>query len=157
METIETIRRKFAYNEWANEIIFNSLAAQAAPSAKALRSLAHLLLAEKMWLVRLLENADTTNFDFWQAETLADCAMLLDENKRTYAAFLNDLTDEKLSAVATYRNSKGIAYQTAFRDVLTHVLFHSVYHRGQVAQAVRIDGGTPVNTDFIAYIREHEK
>jgi uncharacterized damage-inducible protein DinB len=34
-------------------------------------------------------------------------------------------------------------------DILTHVVAHSAYHRGQIAAAVRAAGGAPAYTDFI--------
>jgi len=39
-------------------------------------------------------------------------------------------------------------------DVLTHVVTHSGYHRGQIASAIRSDGGTPAYTDFIHAARQ---
>lgn len=38
-------------------------------------------------------------------------------------------------------------------DVLTHVIMHSVYHRGQIAAEVRASGSEPAYTDFIEAIR----
>ena len=38
-------------------------------------------------------------------------------------------------------------------DILSHVLRHSHYHRGQIASAVREAGGTPAYTDFIHAVR----
>ena len=39
-------------------------------------------------------------------------------------------------------------------DLLHHVAMHGMYHRGQVAQDVRRQGGEPVSTDLIFYLRE---
>jgi uncharacterized damage-inducible protein DinB len=38
-------------------------------------------------------------------------------------------------------------------DVLTHVAMHGVYHRGQIAGAVRAANGTPAYTDYIQAVR----
>jgi uncharacterized damage-inducible protein DinB len=38
-------------------------------------------------------------------------------------------------------------------DIATHVVFHSHYHRGQIASLVRAAGHTPAYTDFIHAIR----
>jgi uncharacterized damage-inducible protein DinB len=66
------------------------------------------------------------------------------------------LTEENLDAVATYKNSRGVEYRTAYRDMLMHVLMHSAYHRGQVAMAIRAEGGEPANTDYIGFVRERQ-
>ena len=58
--------------------------------------------------------------------------------------------DEKIE----YRNSKGEAWSSRVEDVLTHVLLHSAYHRGQVALEMRSAGIGPAYTDFIHAVRQ---
>jgi uncharacterized damage-inducible protein DinB len=102
----------------------------------------------------MLYNEDSTGADFWPAATLDDCEALANEMAKAYADFVNDLTEEKLDNTASYKNSKGIEYTTSFRDILTHVLFHSMAHRGQVQMALRADGGMPLWSDYIVFVRE---
>jgi len=155
METIEMIRNLFRYNEWANQSIIDSLKVSSNHNPKAVRALAHLLIAERTWLQRMLINQDTTGFDFWPGSTLDECEQLAGEIKKAYADLFDGLTEQKLSSLAEYKNSKGVEYRTSFRDILQHVLMHSMYHRGQVAMAVRAEGGTPAYTDYIAFVREN--
>ena len=156
MHTLESLRQLVAFNEWANRRMIESLKAFENQSAKALRALSHLLIAEKEWMTRMLYNEDSTGFDFWAASSLAECETLADEMAKAYADFVNELTEERLDDVATYKNSKGIEYTTSFRDILTHVLFHSAAHRGQVAMALRADGGEPLWSDYIVFVRERD-
>ncbi len=72
MQTLEMVRGLLSYNEWANNKMMDSLRQSSNPSAKAVRALAHLLLAEKTWLLRLQTNQDSTGFDFWQGTTLEE-------------------------------------------------------------------------------------
>ena len=53
-----------------------------------------------------------------------------------------------------YKNSKGEAWTSSVLDVLTHVVMHSAYHRGQIASVMRAGGGTPAYTDFIHAARQ---
>src|SRR5215212_1338142 len=129
METVETLRRMCAYNEWANLRTIKSLKQQASPSAKGIRALSHLLIAEQEWLTRLLKNENSTGKDFWPTSTLEQCEALFDDMRKAYLALLAELTEAGLDATATYKNSKGIEYTTSFRDILSHVLMHSAYHR----------------------------
>jgi uncharacterized damage-inducible protein DinB len=152
MQTLESLRQLVAFNEWANRRMIASL--RAFNSAKAVRALSHLLIAEKEWMTRMRNNADSTGFDFWKAQTLDECEALASEMAKAYAEFVADLSEEKLENVAIYKNSKGIEYKTAFRDILTQVLFHSMAHRGQVAMALRTDGGEPIWSDYIVFLRE---
>ncbi|HKY03343.1 MAG TPA: DinB family protein [Blastocatellia bacterium] len=154
MRTVDQLRDLFDYNEWANRRMIAALKALPEPPVKALRALVHLLIAEKTWLRRLKEDLDSTGYDFWPELGLRECEALADETARSYREFLDGLTEERLDSVATYKNSKGIEYQTSYRDILTHVETHSAYHRGQVATGIRAEGGEPANTDYIVFVRE---
>jgi uncharacterized damage-inducible protein DinB len=154
MNTIETLRHLFSYNEWANRRAIESLKASPVDTSKAIRALAHTVIAEKTWLARLQTNQDSTGFDFWPSTSLEECEALLNETAGAYRSLLDGLTEEGLDRVAAYKNSKGVRYETTYRDILTHVAMHSAYHRGQVAMAVRAEEGTPAYTDYIAFVRE---
>lgn len=80
--------------------------------------------------------------------------MLVEKNAVEYRRYLEALSEEKLNATMTYRNSKGLEFTNAVSDTLTHVSLHGSYHRGQIAQALRNAGHEPVNTDFITFVRE---
>ncbi len=154
MRTIEQLRALLDYNEWANRRMIAALKASHDPPAKALRALTHLLIAEKTWLLRLKNDLDTTGYEFWPELSLEECEALAAETASAYSELLAELTEDGLDSVATYKNSKGIEYQTSYRDIVTHVEVHSAYHRGQVAMSIRAEGGEPANTDYIAFVRD---
>jgi uncharacterized damage-inducible protein DinB len=154
MHTLESLRQLVEFNAWANRRLIESLRISESESDRALRALSHLLVAEKEWLNRMLYNEDSTGTDFWPASTLDECEALANEMAEAYTTFLNDLTEEALDLTASYKNSKGTPYTTSFRDILTHVLFHSMAHRGQVQMALRADGGAPAWSDYIVFVRE---
>ena len=66
---------------------------------------------------------------------------------------LEDLDDETLHDGVAYRNSKGEFWTSTVADILSHVVLHASYHRGQIAAAIREAGGTPAYTDFIHAVR----
>jgi uncharacterized damage-inducible protein DinB len=156
METRDLLRRALTYNHWANRLTLSSLKSQPQNSWRALRALAHLLIAEREWLLRLEENRDTTGFDFWPQLSLENCETMMEQTHEAYEKLLDGLTEDDLDKVASYKNSKGVAYRTPYRDILQHVLHHSNYHRGQIAAAVRAGGGTPAYTDYIAFERGNQ-
>ncbi|HXG63712.1 MAG TPA: DinB family protein [Blastocatellia bacterium] len=150
---LEMIRRLSRYTQWATLRALAALENQNSATQNSLRPFAHLLIAEKVWLLRL-HGQDTVGIDLSPELSLKECQALADENQSGYAAFLNALAEDKLDEEITYRNSKGIEFRTPVRDILLHVFFHGAYHRGQVARAIREDGGTPENTDYIGFVRE---
>jgi len=71
-----------------------------------------------------------------------------------WGGYLAKLGEADLAGTIEYRNSKGEQWQSTVADVLTHVLLHGSYHRGQIASAIRAAGGTPAYTDFIHATRQ---
>lgn len=155
MQTLETIRQLYDYNDWANREFLGYFQNATQPEEKAVSVFAHLLLAEKTWLERISSgNSDNTGRDFWADETVADCTALFEENRRDFDEFFNRLSEEKLDAIFSYKNSKGAAFKNTAREALTHFFLHSGYHRGQAAQAIRTSGDAPPSTDFIQFLRK---
>ncbi len=150
MNSIEHLRELYIYNDWANRRLITAL--KNAPSEKARRILAHLLTAEKEYYARFY-GKDSTGFDFWQTLSLEECGQLAQENAENYEHLLKRFDDEGLGQIAGYKTSEGVSRQNTFRELLTHVLFHSINHRGQVSSAMRVDGFAPPETDYIIYLR----
>ena len=151
MNTIEHLRELFAYNDWANRRIVAALKSNR--SEKAREILAHLLITEKEYFERLY-GKDSTGFDFWQNLSLEDCGNLAKENAENYECILKRFDDEGLGQIANYKTSEGVAYQNTFRELLTHVLFHSATHRGNIILRMREENYTPPKIDYIIYLRE---
>ena len=77
----------------------------------------------------------------------------MNENYKKYKELV---AGENIQDSITYKNSKGIEYTNSVYDILTHVSFHSAYHRGQIAKEVRRLNKEPVLTDYIAFVRENK-
>ena len=150
---IDVIRRLFDYDGWSVARSLASLESAAPRNPAAARPLAHLLVAEKVWLMRL-RGEDTAGIDLSPELSLAECEKLDDENRQGFSALLASMTGDALDSEVTYRNSRGIEFRTRVRDILLHVVLHGAYHRGQVASALRAGGGAPVDTDYITFVRE---
>jgi len=63
------------------------------------------------------------------------------------------LGEEGLSSIVKYSNFRGDEFKTPAAEILTHVTMHGTYHRGQMATAMRAEGHTPADTDFITFAR----
>ncbi len=151
METVEHLRELFAYNDWANRRVIHALKPNR--SEKARRILAHLLITEKEYFERL-DSKDSTGFDFWQNLSPEDCEDLAQENAENYERILKRFDDAGLGQIAKYKTSQGVAYQNTFRELLTHVLFHSSIHRGNIIFKMREESFAPPKIDYIIYLRK---
>jgi len=151
MNTVEHLRHLFAYNDWANRRLIVAL--KNSPSEKSRKILAHLLVTEQEYFARLF-GRDSTGFDFWQNLTLEDCGALARETSEKYDQLLRRFDEEGLDLRAAYKTSEGVAYENTYRELLTHVLFHSSIHRGNIILKLREEGFTPPKIDYIIYLRE---
>ena len=75
------------------------------------------------------------------------------ENAAGYAEYVGRLTDAGLAEMIDYRNQKGDDFSTAVIDILTQVITHAGYHRGQIAKIIGRTGNSAPNTDYITYVR----
>ena len=159
----------FAYDHWANRECLRGLqvwgatqAAEASPVAAGLGSavgrMGHILSAEKLWLERIRRVPQS--MAVWPSSTFEECDALADEMASAWKDYLAGLSaggllsDSGLDEMVEYKNSKGELWSSRIGDVLTHVLMHSAYHRGQIALEMRAAGMEPAYTDFIHAVRQ---
>lgn len=143
--------RQFAYDEWANHEVLMAMKSGGADE-RSLTLLAHILSAERLWLERLKQEPQST--PVWPQLTLENCATQVREVGRLWREYLGRIAEEDLSRPISYKNSKGDLWSSTVADVLTHVILHASYHRGQIASHMRAHGQTPAYTDFIHAVRQ---
>jgi uncharacterized damage-inducible protein DinB len=152
MELIEYLRRQFVYDDWANREVLAGLGQSPSSAARPLQLLAHILSAERLWLERITKQPQS--LPVWPDFTVDQCEEQIAELAPLWRGFLGQLSPAGLLEKVTYKNSKGEPWTNAVEDILTHVVLHSAYHRGQIASQVRAGGEQPVYTDFIHAVRQ---
>jgi uncharacterized damage-inducible protein DinB len=146
------LRRQFAYDEWANREVLNAIRAAGGAKERSLELMAHILAAEMVWLERLKQQPQSV--PVWPEPDLAQCEAQAAKMGGLWLAFLDLITAGDVSQSISYKNSKGEEWTSTIVDVLTHVIMHSAYHRGQIATQMRANGQTPAYTDFIHGVRQ---
>jgi uncharacterized damage-inducible protein DinB len=149
--SVEYFTKLFDHMEWADKRALASLRAMPNPPPAAVELLAHILGAERVWLARI--EGSNSPLAVWPKLTLAEAERVLGENAEGYRGVLAKLPSAGLQQPITYKNSAGDQFTSTVEDMLTQVVTHGSYHRGQIAAQVRATGGTPHPTDYIAYIR----
>lgn len=154
-------RRLFAYDDWANRECLRVIRAGAGGRAEAfdasglgsaVRRMAHILSAQKLWLERI--RGVPQSMAVWPPSAIEECEALAKEMAAAWEDYLARLAAGRLDETVEYTNSKGEAWSSRVEDVLTHVLMHSAYHRGQIALEMRAAGMEPAYTDFIHAVRQ---
>lgn len=152
MELLDHLHRQFAYNAWANQEVLSALRPNDAGFARSLELFAHILSAERLWLERIRRQPQS--LAVWPEMNLDQAEAHKCEMRRLWSEYAEGLSSTDLAQSVSYMNSKGETYTSTVEDILTHVLFHSAYHRGQIASHMRQNGRTPVYTDFIHGVRQ---
>lgn len=151
MNLADYLRREFSYDEWANREVLHAIRAAGADE-RSLQLMSHILAAEQVWLDRLKRQPQSV--PVWPKPDLGQCEAQAAELGGKWLEFLDLITAGDVSQTISYQNSKGEAWTSTIVDVLTHVVMHSAYHRGQIASHLRASGQAPAYTDFIHGVRQ---
>jgi uncharacterized damage-inducible protein DinB len=143
--------RQFAYDEWANQEVLRAMRSSG-PDERSLALLAHILAAERLWLERLQQVPQSS--PVWPNSNLESCAPQVEEVGKLWREYLAKISQSDIARTIAYKNSKGELWTSNVGDILTHVILHSAYHRGQIASHMRASGKTPAYTDFIHAVRK---
>ncbi|MEJ2006275.1 MAG: DinB family protein [Cyclobacteriaceae bacterium] len=142
----------FEYNNWANERILISIEEMDQPNEKLILLYSHLISAEIIWLNRI-KDLPTSPFPLWMAYKLRELRTMTEESTTNWINYIHDHKFETFEEMIFYKNSKGRKYESTIREVITQVINHSTYHRGQIAMKMKEAGVQPPATDYIAFRR----
>jgi uncharacterized damage-inducible protein DinB len=146
------LRKEFAYDGWANRETLAAIRAAGGANGRSLQWMAHLLAAERVWLDRLRQVPQSV--PVWPEADLEHCELESEKLTQQWHEYLELATAGDISQTISYKNTKGESWTSTIIDVLTHVVIHSAYHRGQIASHMRSIGQTPAYTDFIHGVRQ---
>lgn len=144
---LDALARQHAHARWANR----TLCAVIPPALEpALVQAAHIASSEEVWLERIAQGASTPR-DVFAQDTPQGIAQRLAALERAWAALFESAPDPLRTI--EYRRLDGTPQRAALGDLLTHVVTHGAYHRGQIALLLRAAGIAVPPTDFIVWQR----
>lgn len=158
-----TIRNLYEYDRWANARLLAVVARlRGEQFTKSLGSsyasirdtLAHILGAEWIWLERWKGNSPKALLDPKEFPTVDALRARWGRLEKDQADFLRSLTDERLQAALRYTTTEGTPFVQPLWQLMTHLVNHSTYHRGQVITMLRQVGAEAVSTDLVVFFRE---
>ncbi len=139
----------FLYDNWANKRIFETL--KKSSSTKALLLFAHIFNSQQIWLGRIRGNPLSALP--WQDKPLELLEKDIESVNKDWMCFLESSSDKELNNVIDYFSTEGVNYKSSVRDIITHVINHSTYHRAQIAKIFKKEKIQPPVTDYIAFTR----
>ena len=140
------------YNEWANYRALKSIEDQGDSDQELLKLFSHILSAQIIWLNRI-KGLPTSPFPVWEQYKLTELSTMTEESSNNWNDYMGEHKLETFEEMIFYTNSEGKKYESTIREIITHMVNHSVYHRGQIARRLRGMGGEPAVTDYIVFAR----
>lgn len=150
------------YNRWANARLFDACGAledaaymASRPSffGSIHRTLNHILVADRIWLGRLVGAPPDLALD---AELHGDRASLQRAREafdRELLTHCDGLAEGWREASLIYANSRGESFETPLVQVYWHLFNHQTHHRGQVHGLLSHAGAEPPPLDLIYFLR----
>ncbi|MBN3518971.1 damage-inducible protein DinB [Algoriphagus lutimaris] len=137
----------FNYNHQTNLKLvasYESLSGQLSP--KIIELSCHIMNAHTIWNARLKSIQDPCKpWDLFPIEKFAE------KDQSNFESTMEILHQVDLDVKFKYKNSMGKSFESYGSDVLTHIVNHSTYHRGQIAMLMRELGLEPLPSDFIQF------
>lgn len=150
MELKHYLKHLVEHSNWANRRILSALGQHA--SGDGVELFAHILTTENVYYQRIT-GQEPWPLEFWPKLSMEEMADLIQENYTKYSSFISSHSENQLSDMVKYRNSKGTTYQNDISEMIVHIALHGQHHRGQIARWIRTEGGEPPVTDYIWYTR----
>ncbi|MBV8388175.1 MAG: DinB family protein [Mucilaginibacter sp.] len=145
--------RLLNYDRYANLRILAVLL-KTEEHAKAEQLIAHLLVAQQVWLGRCIHKPANINtlWPDWKADTFEQ---IINNNHQQWLTYLESLNDTDFEQPLSYKNLQGRSFETKLADILTHLINHGTHHRAQAGQHLKLAGTDLPGTDYILFTREH--
>ena len=98
MDLLDHLRRQFAYDAWANREVLAAITGEpGSPSAPALKLLAHILSAERLWLERIRQQPQS--LPVWPEFNLDQGKAQIDELAQLWREYLTQLSTAALTVM----------------------------------------------------------
>lgn len=153
MDKVNELLREWNFDRWADVRALASIRALANGRARSAQLFSHMVEAKILWFLRLSGEYQNMR-GVWNNWDLDECAGKLGAISDQWIALTEKQTVHSLAARIIYKNSQEKEFSNSVEEIIRHVLYHSMYHRGQIAMEVRKAGGTPAQTDYITFCRE---
>lgn len=106
----------------------------------------HILNAQQIWIGRI--NGEKTLASPWEDFPLSSFEK---RNKELFDVTLDLISGSNLEETFSFQTFARKKLENKISDILTHLVNHSTYHRGQIALLMRSGGFEPVKSDFIYF------
>jgi uncharacterized damage-inducible protein DinB len=159
-----TVRDLLLYMLWADRLTLASVR-QVKPEdltrdagvsfGSVIGTLAHMLVAQRLWLSRFLGNPLPSIPKLDEYPSLPAWIAGWEEAASHIEVFLASFSDDQLAAPLTWASlPDGAIHTLPLWQAVIHLVNHTTYHRGQVVSLLRQMGYPVPQTDLIDFFKE---
>ncbi len=159
---MKTIQSLFAQKSWANNELFNALAAvndaeHAEAVHTAIRTLNHIYVVDRIFQAHLLgEPHGYTATNTEATPELDDLQFSVAETDAWYESYVSRSSAQALGESLTFRFTDGDAGTMTREEMLLHVVTHGSYHRGNVGQVLKSISVAPPRDLYTKFLHVSE-
>ena len=159
---MKTIQSLFAQKSWANNELFNALAAvndaeHAEAVHTAIRTLNHSYVVDRIFQAHLLgEPHGYTATNTEATPELDDLQFSVAETDAWYESYVSRSSAQALGESLTFRFTDGDAGTMTREEMLLHVVTHGSYHRGNVGQVLKSISVAPPRDLYTKFLHVSE-
>ena len=122
----------FKYNKWANEKLLTFAAENNLTNNRINPIFSHLTLAQVIWCDRLHGNDAPQDINEWTTWPWEDIVEKCSQTNKDLISYVNNHADDDFNEEIKFINTSGTDYVRQVRQVLTHVMQYTNFHRGQI-------------------------
>ncbi len=157
---VDTVQELLRYNTWANDLMLDTVETLGQEQytrglggsySSVQGTLTHMLWAESVWQERWRGGSPKYLLTADEVPTVSQLRARWREIQVSQESFGRSLTQGQLQRVLRYTNRQGEVWEYALWRMIHHLCNHSTYHRGQVANMLRVLGAQPPATDFLVF------
>ena len=141
---------QFEYNDWANELIINTLLNIKSLPENSVKIISHIICTQDIWLDRVIGSSDYT-FSIWEEYSIYECLALSKLSTEKWLNYLKRASEKEIRSEFQYENAEDEYIEFTLERAISHIITHSSYHRGQINLALRLEGKIPPKTDVIYF------
>ncbi len=140
--------KQIQFEYWANMELLKAMKTADPLDDRALLLLSHIVSAAQIWLNRIKGELSTVTM--FQERSLLECEASMEENKLNWMQYLN-----KIDEIEMHRTFEfifpidGSKKRISVIDGITHLMYHSAYHKGQIVTRLK---GTVETLPFPQYV-----
>lgn len=163
MQPAEMFQTLGQYNRWANNRLYDAVAALGDGEIRAerqaffgsiLATLNHGLVGDRLWISRVVGTPEQIPLDHLLYPDFGELRKAREAMDSRIISVVADLSGERLAENLDYKTVAGEACSTPLTLVLMHMFNHQTHHRGQVHDMLSQTPCSPPPLDIIYFHRE---